>query len=504
MKCPKCAEEAGSGRFCRNCGTSVAAAAVPVQAGSVCPVCGAEVRPGARFCGSCAAPLGSAPAAAPAAASSVICVNCGTENKADTKFCRSCGKAVGSGAPAVVPSAGVTPDMLPTMMDARPVPVPQPPSPRPAAVVGQARPVAAPAPTPPRVAPVAAPRLVQKGAPAGDAAGTPSRPSAGNPTVIVATVIVLALAVAGLVYKFVLKKPATQSAQNAPAADTPASAQVTPPATPPATTTDSSNPDTQAQPASTDTQPAAADTTTTTTPAGNSPASSGGPAAPPKAPKRTPAKALGPSYAQAHANAEQAFSASQYITPPDGSALFWARKAKALGDPAAGEIEQRVFAKQMSDVTAARQSHLYDQALAQLYQAASNFPEHTELRSMQDDIHQEQQRYNQQMEEQRRQAELAAQTKKFPAQHRHGTGENFCTGVITITPDGVGHYDCNTADSKGRCEHVTFAADSLKEVKVRGDGSLHVATRQQGNFDFTGGEFALKDAATALGKLVKH
>jgi hypothetical protein len=104
-----------------------------------------------------------------------------------------------------------------------------------------------------------------------------------------------------------------------------------------------------------------------------------------------------------------------------------------LGDPAAGEIEQRVFAKQMSDVTAARQSHLYDQALAQLYQAASNFPDHTELRSMQDDVHQEQQRYNQQQEEQRRQAELAAQTKKYPAQHRHGTGESFCTGVITIT-----------------------------------------------------------------------
>src|SRR5882672_760770 len=158
MKCPKCAEEAGSGRFCRNCGAPVAAA-VPVQAGTVCPACGAEVRPGARFCASCAAPLGSAPAIAPAPATSVICVNCGAENKADTKFCRSCGKAVGSGAPAVVPSAGVTPDMLPTMMDARPVPVPQPPSPRPAAVVGQPRPVAPPVQMPPRVEAVAVPRL---------------------------------------------------------------------------------------------------------------------------------------------------------------------------------------------------------------------------------------------------------------------------------------------------------------------------------------------------------
>ena len=221
--------------------------------------------------------------------------------------------------------------------------------------------------------------------------------------------------------------------------------------------------------------------------------------------KRAPAKASGPAFAQAHANAEQAFAASQYLNPPDASALFWARKAKSLGDPGAAQIEQDVFNKLMSDFTAARQSHSYDQAQAQLYQIASSFPEHTELRHLQDEVHQEQQHYSQQMEEQRRQAEAAAQTKKFAVQHRHGTGESTCTGTITVTPDGVGHYDCSTPDSKGRCEHVVFGADSLKEVKVRGDGSLHVATRQQGNFDFTGADMTLRDASTALVHLVgKH
>jgi hypothetical protein len=123
---------------------------------------------------------------------------------------------------------------------------------------------------------------------------------------------------------------------------------------------------------------------------------------------------------------------------------------------------------------------------------------------MQGDIQQEEEKYTQQQEQQRRQTEAQAQTRKFAVQHRHGTGSAFCTGIITIAPDGTARYDCNTADSGGRCEHVTFLAGSLKEVTVRGDGSLHVATRQQGNFDFSGAEFAIKDAATALGTLVKH
>jgi len=312
--------------------------------------------------------------------------------------------------------------------------------------------------------------------------------------ITITSVVVLALVAGGLTYRFVLRKP---SVQNPPAAETPAAAE---PAgsVPPETNTESASSESQA-PATAETQPPAEGS-----PAGNTALAGGAAAAPTKVPKRTPSRQGGPGYAQAHNNAEQELAASQFLNPPDSSALFWARKAKALGDPEAAQIEQQVFEKQLADITASRQSHNYEQARAQLYQLASNFPDHTELRQMQDDIQQDQQRYAQQMEEQRHQTELRTQVKKFAVQHRHGTGSSFCTGVITVDPDGVAHYDCSTADSGGRCEHVTFAPGTLKEVKVRGDGSLHVATRQSGNFDFVGSGGSIKDAAAALGPLVKH
>jgi len=354
-----------------------------------------------------------------------------------------------------------------------------------------ARPVAAasarPAVSPPRM---------EEAAGAGPSAMAEAHRSSGSnrPLIITITsVVVLALVAGGLTYRFVLRKPAVQ---NPPTAETPVAMQ--PPASvPPETTTEPASSESQT-PATTETQSAEG------SPAGNTPLAGGAAAVPAKVPKRTPSKQAGSGYAQAHNNAEQALAASQYLNPPDSSALFWARKAKALGDPGAAQIEQQVFEKQLADITASRQGHNYEQARAQLYQLASNFPDHSELRQMQDDIQQDQQRNTQQMEEQRHQVELRTEVKKFAVQHRHGTGSSFCTGVITVDPDGVAHYDCSTADSGGRCEHVTFALGTLKEVKVRGDGSLHVATRQSGNFDFIGSGGSIKDAATALGPLVKH
>jgi double zinc ribbon protein len=500
MKCPKCSAEAGSGRFCRSCGAPTEASAAPAQVGSVCPFCGVEVRPGAKFCASCAAPLGQAPAAAPAAVEMTICVNCGAQAKADTKFCKSCGKAVSSGTPEV------TPDLMPTAMMASPVqPVafPSPPPASPPQAPGIAEPARSPrplAPTPPRMEPPAAPRLVAKSETTKPVPGT--QPSGGgNKILVITSVVALALVGAGLVYKFVLHKPTVQSTPAVEATVTAQPATSTHVGTSPDTAT--TNPDAQ-PPVDAQTQQPTDATAAGTTAGGKSQAGENGGAAPARLPKRPPPKPAAPGYAQAHANAEQALAASQYLNPPDGSALFWARKAQTLGDPGAAQIEQQIFTKLMADITAARQSHIYDQAQAQLYQLASNFPDHTELRQMQDDIHREQQRYTTQIAEQRRQAELQAQTKKFAVQHRHGAGSSFCTGIITVTPDGVAKYDCNTADSSGRCEHVTFAAGSLKEVKLKGDGSLHVATRQQGNYDFSGAEFATKDAAATLGSLVNH
>src|SRR5437667_8798434 len=108
MKCPKCAKETGSGRFCSSCGTAVAAADAPAEVVTVCPLCGANVRPGSKFCGSCAAPLGQVGATHPSP-EMTICVNCGAETSSKTKFCKSCGKSIIPDSPVAATS-----DLMPT------------------------------------------------------------------------------------------------------------------------------------------------------------------------------------------------------------------------------------------------------------------------------------------------------------------------------------------------------------------------------------------------------
>jgi hypothetical protein len=73
--CPVCGKPAGNGKFCNNCGASLALA--------VCPQCGAKNAQGVRFCNQCGAPIGQRP--------SGKCPGCGEENPPGTKFCGSCG-----------------------------------------------------------------------------------------------------------------------------------------------------------------------------------------------------------------------------------------------------------------------------------------------------------------------------------------------------------------------------------------------------------------------------
>jgi hypothetical protein len=73
--CPVCGKPAGNGKFCNNCGASLALA--------VCPQCGAKNAQGVRFCNQCGAPMGQRP--------SGKCPGCGEENPPGTKFCGSCG-----------------------------------------------------------------------------------------------------------------------------------------------------------------------------------------------------------------------------------------------------------------------------------------------------------------------------------------------------------------------------------------------------------------------------
>ena len=73
--CPVCGKPAGTGKFCNNCGASLALA--------VCPKCGAKNAQTVRFCNQCGSSM-TAPA-------SRKCPSCGSDSPPDTKFCGSCG-----------------------------------------------------------------------------------------------------------------------------------------------------------------------------------------------------------------------------------------------------------------------------------------------------------------------------------------------------------------------------------------------------------------------------
>jgi hypothetical protein len=73
--CPACGKPAGSGKFCNNCGASLALA--------VCPKCKEKNAQGVRFCNHCGASMVSQDTAR--------CPGCGEDNPPGTKFCGGCG-----------------------------------------------------------------------------------------------------------------------------------------------------------------------------------------------------------------------------------------------------------------------------------------------------------------------------------------------------------------------------------------------------------------------------
>lgn len=75
ITCPSCGKPAGAGKFCNNCGTSLAL--------KPCPQCGAKNAQGIRFCNECGAAM--------QAVKAVKCPGCGEENPAGIKFCGGCG-----------------------------------------------------------------------------------------------------------------------------------------------------------------------------------------------------------------------------------------------------------------------------------------------------------------------------------------------------------------------------------------------------------------------------
>ncbi len=76
--CPVCGKPAGSGKFCNNCGASMAL--------KICPSCGAKNAQTVRFCNNCGANLSAPPVPA-----KNICSVCGKEHAPGTRFCGECG-----------------------------------------------------------------------------------------------------------------------------------------------------------------------------------------------------------------------------------------------------------------------------------------------------------------------------------------------------------------------------------------------------------------------------
>lgn len=76
--CPSCGKPAGAGKFCNNCGASMAL--------NKCPSCGKENAQGVKFCNECGSPM-SAP-------QKLKCPGCGVELAPGTKFCGECGAKV--------------------------------------------------------------------------------------------------------------------------------------------------------------------------------------------------------------------------------------------------------------------------------------------------------------------------------------------------------------------------------------------------------------------------
>jgi hypothetical protein len=100
----------------------------------------------------------------------------------------------------------------------------------------------------------------------------------------------------------------------------------------------------------------------------------------------------------------------------------------------------------------------------------------------------------------------------FSVRHRHSTflnlqtsqAQSFCSGTLAISPDGTVTYDCvQTEDPSDRCEHLSFTRGSLKRVKIGLDGTLHIATNTQGNFDFYGDRNNITQAQRTLSALIQ-
>jgi hypothetical protein len=86
-------------------------------------------------------------------------------------------------------------------------------------------------------------------------------------------------------------------------------------------------------------------------------------------------------------------------------------------------------------------------------------------------------------------SQAAAQS--FIVKHRHivmdgmQTQTYFCAGVLLVKSDGTVSYACAASnDPSRRCEQAVFPPGSIRQLKLRGAGELHLNTSSMGNWDF--------------------
>jgi hypothetical protein len=94
----------------------------------------------------------------------------------------------------------------------------------------------------------------------------------------------------------------------------------------------------------------------------------------------------------------------------------------------------------------------------------------------------------------------------FSAKHIHysfvnnGHNNYLCPGTLSILPSGAVDFYCDQSDDPtGQGEQISLGSGTLKEAKVNYIGNLHLVSKTQGRFDFSGDR---NDLSQALAKIV--
>lgn len=191
MNCPNCNAEAGSGKFCRSCGSPLT---TPKKI--VCSGCGTEILSTTKFCPKCGTRM-----AAIEATAAEICPTCNAPLEPGAKFCKSCGQPTGATPPLTVvqPAAAPAAAAVATRMISPPI--------APSSVASAPPPRTAPVP----VTPVAKPVPVEAFPVEPEAEPISPSVSGRKPIVWIGAILVI-VAVAVLTWWFGFRTPPVNNA----------------------------------------------------------------------------------------------------------------------------------------------------------------------------------------------------------------------------------------------------------------------------------------------------